>query len=277
MRRSFLLLQPIIHEITEPPELLLGEAPFAQELGHEEFRRSGKELPGDPSDGALLSRFPFHKGQVAVGHAPQLLPHATITLVEILAGVALALAVAVPLAVVMFARPSLENALAPFLVASQAVPVFALAPLLVVWLGYGLASKVLMAAVIIFFPITVSLLEGFKSCDPSYRVLFRLMGANFWQTLRRLYWPWAMPYFFAGLRVGVSVATIGAVIGEWVGAQQGLGYLMIQSNARLKTDWVFAAILWLSLMGLALWHLVGWFERHCLAWKEYQPSKGGTW
>ena len=213
--------------------------------------------------------------QVAVGSAPQLLPHAGITLVEILAGIALALAVAVPLAVAMFARPSLEKALAPFLVASQAIPVFALAPLLVVWLGYGLASKVLMAAVIIFFPITVSLLEGFKSCDPSYRVLFGLMGANFRQTLRRLYWPWALPYFFAGLRVGVSVATIGAVIGEWVGAQQGLGYIMIQSNARLKTDWVFAAILWLSLMGLGLWHTVGWLENYCLAWKKLSAKGRG--
>ena len=93
---------------------------------------------------------------VAIFQAPRLLPHAGITLVEILAGIALALAVAVPLAVAMFARPALERALAPFLVASQAIPVFALAPLLVVWLGYGLASKILMAAVIIFFPITVS-------------------------------------------------------------------------------------------------------------------------
>jgi putative hydroxymethylpyrimidine transport system permease protein len=206
--------------------------------------------------------------QVAMGSALQILPHAGVTLVEIISGIVLALAMAIPLAIVMYARPSLEKALAPFLVASQAIPVFALAPLLVVWLGYGLASKVLMATVIIFFPITVSLLEGFKSCDPAYRILFGLMGASFGQTLRRLYWPWALPYFFAGLRVGVSVATIGAVIGEWVGAQQGLGYLMIQSNARLKTDWVFAAILWLSLMGLALWHAVGWLERYFLAWKE---------
>lgn len=216
--------------------------------------------------------------QVSVVQAPQLLPHAGVTLAEILAGIALALAVAVPLAVVMFARPSLEKALAPFLVASQAIPVFALAPLLVVWLGYGMASKVLMAAVIIFFPITVSLLEGFKSCDHAYRVLFQLMGADFWQALRRLYWPWALPHFFSGLRVGVSVATIGAIIGEWVGAQQGLGYLMIQSNARLKTDWVFAAILWLSLMGLALWHAVGWLEHRYLAWKHPsdQTHTGGT-
>jgi len=167
----------------------------------------------------------------------------------------------------MFARPALERALAPFLVASQAVPVFAVAPLLVVWLGYGMASKILMAAVIIFFPITVSLLAGFKSCDRDLRLLFGLMGGGFGAALRLLYWPWALPQFFAGLKVGVSVATIGAVIGEWVGAQQGLGYLMIQANARLQVDLVFAVILWLSFMGLGLWTLVGWIERRVVTWR----------
>ncbi|MFH1153517.1 MAG: ABC transporter permease [Pseudomonadota bacterium] len=204
----------------------------------------------------------------AVNKAFLLAPHALVTGLEILLGIALALSLAVPLAVVMFSRPWLEKALSPFLVASQAVPVFAVAPLLVVWLGYGIASKVLMAGVIIFFPITVSLLEGFKACDREYQILFRLMGAGFWKTMRLLYWPWAMPYFFAGLRVGVTVATIGAVIGEWVGAQKGLGYLMIQANARLKVDLVFAAILWLSVMGLGLWAGVGWLEKKTLYWKH---------
>jgi len=205
---------------------------------------------------------------VAVFQAPMVWPHAATTALEVLTGILLSLMVAVPLAMVMFARPALENAIAPFLVASQAVPVFAIAPLLVIWLGYGIASKVLMAAVIIFFPITVSLLEGFKSCDSEFRVLFQLMGAGFWKTMRLLYWPWALPHFFAGLKVGVSVATIGAVIGEWVGAQQGLGYLMIQANARLKVDLVFAAILWLSVMGLSLWVLVGYLERKVITWKQ---------
>jgi putative hydroxymethylpyrimidine transport system permease protein len=204
---------------------------------------------------------------VAVLQAPMLLPHAGTTALEVLVGIVLALMVAVPLAMIMFAAPEVENAIAPFLVASQAVPVFAIAPLLVIWLGYGIASKVLMAAVIIFFPITVSLLEGFKSCDSEYRVLFQLMGSGFWKTMRLLYWPWALPHFFAGLKVGVSVATIGAVIGEWVGAQQGLGYLMIQANARLKVDLVFAAILWLSIMGLSLWVLVGYLEKKIITWK----------
>jgi len=205
---------------------------------------------------------------VAVFQAPMLLPHAATTAMEVLVGILLSLMVAVPLAMIMFARPAVENAIAPFLVASQAVPVFAIAPLLVIWLGYGIASKVLMAAVIIFFPITVSLLEGFKSCDSEFRILFQLMGAGFWKTMRLLYWPWALPHFFAGLKVGVSVATIGAVIGEWVGAQQGLGYLMIQANARLKVDLVFAAILWLSVMGLSLWVFVGYLERRVITWKQ---------
>jgi len=204
---------------------------------------------------------------IALIRAPLILPHAAITFTEILLGICLALCTAIPLAIAMFAKPALEKALAPFLVASQAIPVFALAPLLVVWLGYGIASKVFMAWIIIFFPICVSLLEGLKSCDPEYRVLFRLMGASFFKTLTLLYWPWALPRFFAGLKVGVTVATIGAVIGEWVGAQQGLGFLMIQSNARLQVDLVFAAILWLTAMGLGMWWLVGFLERKIIKWK----------
>ena len=203
---------------------------------------------------------------VALIRAPQILPHAAVTLTEILMGISLAVFTAIPLAIVMFAKPTLEKALAPFLVASQAIPVFALAPLLVVWLGYGIASKVFMAWIIIFFPICISLLEGFKSCDKEYKVLFRLMGASFFKTLTLLYWPWALPRFFAGLKVGVTVATIGAVIGEWVGAQQGLGFLMIQSNARLQVDLVFAAILWLTAMGLVLWWLVGVLEKKIITW-----------
>lgn len=204
---------------------------------------------------------------VAVFQAHILLPHAAVTALEIILGIFLSLLVAVPLATAMFAHPSIERTLSPFLVISQAIPVFALAPLLVIWFGYGIASKVFMAAIIIFFPITVSLLEGYKNCGSEYAMLFRLMGAGFWDTLRFLYWPWALPFFFAGLKVGVTVATIGAVIGEWVGAQQGLGYLMIQANARLRVDMVFAAILWLSIMGLTMWVCVGVIEKKIISWK----------
>jgi len=205
-------------------------------------------------------------GLCAVADAPLIWPHALATALEIVLGIVLALGTSIPLAIFMFARPGIEKGLSPFLVASQAVPVFALAPLLVIWLGYGIWSKVFMAWVIIFFPITVSLLSGLKSCDPDFRRLFTLMGAGFWMKLRLLYWPWALPQFFSGLKVGVTVATIGAVIGEWVGAQKGLGYLMIQSNARLNTDLVFACILWLSAMGLGLWALVSFTEKRMVTW-----------
>jgi putative hydroxymethylpyrimidine transport system permease protein len=205
---------------------------------------------------------------VAIFQSHILLPHAAVTALEIVLGIFLALFIALPLATVMFSHPSIEQAFSPFLVVSQAIPVFALAPLLVIWLGYGIASKVLMAAVIIFFPITVSLLEGYKNCGTEYVMLFRLMGAGFWDTMRLLYWPWALPFFFSGLKVGVTVATIGAVIGEWVGAQRGLGYLMIQANARLNVDMVFAAILWLSVMGLTMWVFVGFMERKFIDWNR---------
>ncbi len=204
----------------------------------------------------------------AVMNAGLIWPHALATALEIVLGIGLALVTSIPLAVLMFAMPGVEKGLAPILVASQAIPVFALAPLLVIWLGYGIWSKVFMAWVIIFFPITVSLLSGLKSCDPDYRRLFTLMGAGFRLKLRLLYWPWALPQFFSGLRVGVSVATIGAVIGEWVGAQKGLGYLMIQSNARLKTELVFACILWLTVMGVGLWGLVHILEKRMVTWKS---------
>ena len=114
---------------------------------------------------------------VAVFQAPILLPHAAVTALEIIMGISLSLLVAVPLATMMYANPSIERAISPFLVVSQAIPVFALAPLFIVWFGYGIAGKVFMAAIIIFFPITVSLLEGYKNCDSEYVMLFRLMGA----------------------------------------------------------------------------------------------------
>ncbi len=204
----------------------------------------------------------------AISKASLIMPHAATTFLEIILGIFLALCTAVPLSIAMFAKPAFEKSIAPFLVASQAIPVFAIAPLLVVWLGYGIASKVFMAWIIIFFPITISLISGFKNVDSEYQILFRLMGASFYDTLKLLLLPWALPHFFSGLKVGVSVATIGAVIGEWVGAQKGLGFLMIQSNARLQVDLVFAVILYLSIMGLGMWSLVGFLEKKIITWKN---------
>ena len=196
--------------------------------------------------------------------APLLLENTLVTAVEILLGLMISLAISIPLAIVMFSFPSVDAAITPFLVISQAITIFAALACRVV--GYGLLSKIIMATIVIFFPLTVSLHSGFKQVDPDYEVLFDLLDASFWKKMRFLYWPAALPSFFAGLKMAVAVATIGAVLGEWVGAQKGLGYLMIQMNARLRTDMLFAALVWLSAMGMGMWLLVGKLEKHFLFW-----------
>jgi len=198
--------------------------------------------------------------------APLLFENTLVTALEIFLGLLISLAISIPLAIAMFCFPSIGAAVAPFLVVSQAIPIFAVAPLLVVWFGYGLISKIIMATIVIFFPLTVSLHAGFKQVDPDYEVLFDLLDASFIKKMRLLYWPAALPSFFAGLKMAVAVATIGAVLGEWVGAQRGLGYLMIQMNARLRTDMLFAALVWLSAMGMGLWLAVSKLEKHFLFW-----------
>ncbi len=197
-----------------------------------------------------------------------LLRHTLVTLEEIVLGILLALALAFPLALVMFFRKSLERAFYPLLIASQAIPVFALAPLFVYWFGYSILSKVLMAALIVFFPITLNLLQGIRDADRDLVDLLWVAGATRWQILWKIRFPWALPFLFAGLKIGVSVSTIGAVIGEWVGAERGLGYLMLHANAQLRISLIFASILILSAIGLALFYGVELLERVFLPWKR---------
>ena len=213
---------------------------------------------------------PSRIGVLLAAEAPLLLRHSFVTLAEILLGIFFSVCAAIPLSLLLFLFPSFDAALSPLLVASQSIPVFALAPLLVVWFGYGMASKVIMASLIIFFPLTISLLEGFRSCDPDVKALFFLMGANFQSTFRFLYWPSALPYFFAGLKVAVSVAAIGAVLGEWVGSTEGLGFLMMQANARLRVDRVFAGLFLLSFLSVFLWWGVSLAERNVVFWMSKQ-------
>lgn len=213
---------------------------------------------------------PSRIGALLAAEAPLLLLHSLVTLAEILLGIFFSVCAAIPLSLLLFLFPSFNAAISPLLVASQSIPVFALAPLLVIWFGYGMASKVLMASVIIFFPLTISLLEGFRSCDPDIKALFFLMGANFPSTFRLLYWPSALPYFFAGLKVAVSVAAIGAVLGEWVGSTEGLGFLMMQANARLRVDRVFAGLFILSFLSVFLWWTVSLAETKVVFWRSTQ-------
>lgn len=199
----------------------------------------------------------------------QLLSHSFVTLQEMLLGFALAVSVGVPLAVVMFEFPILEKAFYPYVIGSQTVPVFAIAPLLVLWFGFGIASKVMMAAIIVFFAIVLTTLDGLKSTDPDTVNLFKILRATRWQILWKVRIPTALPFIFSGAKIGISISTIGAVIGEWVGASAGLGYLMLYANSTLEVDLVFAAIFCLTFLGLGLFALMSLLELLAMPWRKH--------
>ncbi len=195
--------------------------------------------------------------------------NAWVTLQEVLIGFAIALVGGVLLAVLIHASPVVERALYPIVIASQAIPLVALAPLLLVWFGYGLGPKVIVTALVAFFPITVGAVDGLRSADRETLDLLRTYGANRVRRFWMVNVPSAMPSLFSGMRIGVAIAVIGAVFGEYVGANSGLGYLMNNSSARLNTELVFASIVILAVMSILLFGLVALVERRVLRWRRY--------
>ncbi|MPZ12443.1 MAG: ABC transporter permease subunit [Kiloniellaceae bacterium] len=205
---------------------------------------------------------PLRVAEALVLQHQLILQHATVTVVEILLGIALGtLLGAVTALQLMMSRRALGFVL-PVLVFSQAVPVFALAPLLTLWLGYGLGAKVAMAVLIIYFPVVSSFLDGLRHTEPVLVEMARCFGATKGQILRHIRLPAALPSFGSGLRLAAVYAPIGAVIGEWVGASQGLGYLMLLANGRAKTDLMFAALFVLALFTVVLHRSVGLLADH---------------
>ncbi|GAB0114181.1 ABC transporter permease [Acidisoma sp. C75] len=188
------------------------------------------------------------------------------TFLEILFGLAIGILMGAGLALAMVFSGGLRRWLLPVLVLSQAIPVFALAPLLVLWFGFGMASKVVMAVLVIFFPITASFFDGLRRVDAGWLDLARGMGASRWAMLRHVRLPAALPAFASGLRVAAAIAPIGAIIGEWVGSSAGLGYVMMNANARIQTDVMFAALFILAVMTVLLWTVVDWGMRRLLYW-----------
>jgi putative hydroxymethylpyrimidine transport system permease protein len=161
----------------------------------------------------------------------------------------------------------------PVLVISQAVPVFALAPVLVLWFGYGLAPKIAMATLIIYFPVTAAFYDGLRRTDPGWLDLAATMGASRRAALLRIRLPAALPAFASGLRVAAAVAPIGAIVGEWVGASSGLGYYMLLMNGRVQTAAMFAALFMLALMAVAIWFAIDAALRAALRWQpDSDPS-----
>jgi ABC-type nitrate/sulfonate/bicarbonate transport system permease component len=199
---------------------------------------------------------------------PLLLSHAGTTALEIALGVLLGTLGGIALALFLFYFPTFESAIYPFVVASQTVPIFAIAPLLVLWFGYGLWPKAIVAALVVFFPVTVSGVDGLRSVGGETLDVFRSLRASEWQIFRMARVPASLPSLFSGLKVGVTLSVVGATIGEWIGAKRGLGYLMLQSNALLRVDLVFASLLLLTLLGLLLFGLVRIIERRLLRWRR---------
>jgi NitT/TauT family transport system permease protein len=192
--------------------------------------------------------------------------HTWVTLYETLLGFVLAVGIGVALALLITYSPILQHTLFPLLVVTQAVPKVALAPLFLLWLGYGDAPKVLVAFLVSFFPIVVNVADGLKAVEPEVIDLSRSLSASEWQTFRKVRFPSALPYLFSGLKVAITLSLIGAVIGEFVGADQGLGYMIVVSSAHVNTSMAFGAIVILGVMGIVLFFAVEMAERVFCRW-----------
>ncbi|SFN04369.1 putative hydroxymethylpyrimidine transport system permease protein [Pleomorphomonas diazotrophica] len=201
-------------------------------------------------------------------YGPRLLTEAGVTLAETMLGLAAGIAFGLLAGFAVSASPLAGRLLSPLLVVSQALPVFALAPLLVLWFGFGLASKVVMTTLVIFFPVASAFADGLRRTPPHFLDLARLNGAGRLRTLRLIRVPAALPALVTGIRVAAVYAPIGAVIGEWVGASRGLGLLMVQANARMQTPLLFAALGVLAAATLLLKIAVDRLTLRLIPWIE---------
>ena len=198
-------------------------------------------------------------------------PHLGTTLAEIVLGLTLGTMLGASTALLITASSLLKRWLLPVLVVSQAIPVFALAPVLVLWLGYGMASKVAMAVLIIFFPVTAAFHDGMRRVNPDLLDLAQIMGASRMAVFRHIIIPSALPAFASGMRVATAVAPIGAVVGEWVGSSAGLGYVMLHANGRMQIDVMFAAMALLAALSLFLYFLMDRLLNRIVFW---HPNQG---
>lgn len=195
-----------------------------------------------------------------------LLTHAWATTHEILLGFGLAIVVGLALSVVMIHSKIMSEALYPLLVLSQVLPKVAVAPLLLLWLGYGMLPKVVIAFTIAFFPIVINGVSGLTNIDPEMLDLLKVLKASRWQVLVKIRIKNALPYFFDGLKIAITLAVIGAIVAEFIGGDTGLGYLIIVSNATISTTMMFAALIVLSALGMLLFALLMVVERVAVPW-----------
>lgn len=197
-----------------------------------------------------------------------------VTLREVLLGFLCALAAGLAFAVILHLSETLRRAFYPLLVASQTIPPVAIAPILVVWFGFGLGPKILLIALVCFFPVTVNTLDGLRSVDPQLITMMRTLGAGRRQILGRVELPSALPFIFSGTKIAIAVAVIGAVFAEWAGASSGLGHQILIASSNLLTARMFAAITLLSVMAILLFALVSVIERRVVTWDRREVTRG---
>ena len=225
------------------------------------------------SEGGLVPEFllpsPVQVVQALAHDEPILLKNAQVTLIEAFWGLGAGVISALLLSTLMHRTRPIYRAFYPLLVITQTIPTIAIAPLLVLWMGFGMAPKVTLVALTTFFPVTVSLLEGYASTDRAAADLLRSMGASRWQVFRHLEFPCALGCFFSGLRVSASYAVVGAVISEWLGGFEGLGVYMTRVKKAYAFDKMFAVILVIVAVSLGLMALVSCLRRAC-PWEAYE-------
>jgi len=208
----------------------------------------------------------------AVTRYPLYLYNSWITFYEMVAGFLLAALVGVFLAVVIVYSRIMRNMIYPQIVVLQIVPKVAIAPLLLIWAGYGITSKVLLALLIAFFPIVVNMVTGLAEIEEELLDLCRILQSGRWQEFSKVRLPNALPYLFSSLKVASTLSVIGAVIGEFVGGAEGLGHLIIIANTELRTSMAFVALFCLSILGLLLYGLVVLAERMFMPWEKWQST-----
>lgn len=201
-----------------------------------------------------------------------LLHHTLFTLYEVLVGLSLGVGLATAMGYLLAKSVSIERILSPYIIASQAIPVVAIAPLLIRWFGSGSFSKILICALIVFFPVLVNTVVGLRSVPNELRELMRSLKASRAQQFRYLEVPAALPIFLGGLRIGATLAVIGAIVGEFVGADRGLGFLINQSRGLYDTAMVFVAIMTLVTMALSLYFSVVLLEKYSISWNQPQDQ-----
>jgi NitT/TauT family transport system permease protein len=206
---------------------------------------------------------------------PRLLVNAGVTLSEVLIGFLCAVAIAVPLAVLITYSHFAERAIYPLIVATQSIPKVAIAPLLLAWVGYGMAPKIVIVVLLSFFPIVINSVVGLKSASAEMIYLARSMGCSAWQTFWKFRMPQALPNIFAGLKLGSVLSVIGAIVAEFIGADRGLGYLILVAGSTFDIARQFTSIIVISAIGMTFFWVIGWLERIAVPWRDTTALPAG--